>query len=146
MRKALCIILSTIMLLSVLALAACTDNKLNNGESETPTLQVDDKITPVPDGQYAVINVDPDYFRLLCDNTDCYFNEFSTSTMVSFYLISAFTLTGDSVVDITFDKEAKYSVDVSRHQPQGRGNPICSPSAVARTTYNYDNWLSSLMN
>ena len=140
MRKVLCIILSTVMLLSVLALAACTDNKLNNGESETPTLQVDDKITPVPDGQYAVINVDPDYFRLLCENTDYYFNEFSTSTMVSFYLISAFTLTGDSVVDITFDQEAKYGVDVSRHKPQGRGNPIYSPSAVARTTYNYDNW------
>lgn len=136
MKKFLCIILSAVMLLSVLTLAACTKTD-EPTESKTPIESNDpaESVAPGLKKEVVLIPIEPDYFRLICENTDVKILSSNYSRQVYYNLITASPLTEETEFDLSFDKEVNFSFSCSAPQE------YAMPSFFNLSTYKNDDWV-----
>lgn len=144
MRKVLCIILSAVMLLSMLALTACKENDKPEvsgtpTESIAPTesgkVSAEESATPEAQKEIVTIPLEPDYFRLLCENTSARIDQYSSIRQVYYNLITASPVTEETKFEVHFDQEVNFTF--------GCGNLIeyVTPDLDMLATYKYDDWI-----
>ena len=144
MKKILCIILSAVMLLSVLALTACKENDKPEvsgtptesiAPTESGTVSAEESATPEAQKEIVTIPLEPDYFRLLCENTSARIDRYSVIRQVYYNLITASPVTEETKFDVHFDQEVNFTFKCASSVE------YVTPTSSILATYKYDDWI-----